>query len=75
MLYPSEADDLMAEIKDWITDKWTWLYVATQDVWAFFIIALYFSKYSNMRLGKGFAIILELKYEFHSIDDSFESGL
>uniref|UniRef100_A0A7M5V6T2 Uncharacterized protein n=1 Tax=Clytia hemisphaerica TaxID=252671 RepID=A0A7M5V6T2_9CNID len=52
VVFPSEADDLMADVKDWITDKWTWLYVGTQDVWAFFIIALYFSKYSNMRLGK-----------------------
>jgi len=50
--YPKASNDLMKEIKDWVTDKWTWLYVVTQDVWAIFIIALYFSKYSNLRLGK-----------------------
>ncbi|XP_066924907.1 glycine betaine transporter OpuD-like isoform X2 [Clytia hemisphaerica] len=52
VVFPEDAETIMADVKDWITDKWTWLYVATQDVWAFFIIALYFSKYSNMRLGK-----------------------
>lgn len=42
----------LTSVKSWVTEKWTWLYVGTQDVWALFIIALYFSKYSNMRLGK-----------------------
>ncbi|XP_057293165.1 glycine betaine transporter 1-like [Hydractinia symbiolongicarpus] len=42
----------LTEVKTWVTEKWTWLYVGTQDVWALFIIALYFSKYSNMKLGK-----------------------
>lgn len=52
VVYPSDAKDLMKDVKTWVTDKWTWLYVVTQDVWAVFIIALYFSKYSNLRLGK-----------------------
>lgn len=42
----------MKSLKNWVTEKWTWLYVGTQDVWAVFIIALYFSKYSNMKLGR-----------------------
>ncbi|XP_001640076.2 glycine betaine transporter 1 [Nematostella vectensis] len=36
----------------WVTDKWTWLYIGTQDVWAVFILVLFFSKYSNLKLGK-----------------------
>ncbi|KAJ7373553.1 hypothetical protein OS493_011155 [Desmophyllum pertusum] len=32
--------------------KCTWLYIGTQDVWALFIIVLYLSKYSKMKLGK-----------------------
>ena len=36
----------------WITEVFTWMYIGTQDVWAVFIIVLYFSKYGNMKLGK-----------------------
>ena len=28
------------------------MYIGTQDAWAVFIIALYFSKYGTMKLGK-----------------------
>eukprot|EP00112_Aurelia_sp_Birch-Aquarium-sp1_P010001 Seg21581.1 transcript_id=Seg21581.1/GoldUCD/mRNA.D3Y31 product="Glycine betaine transporter" protein_id=Seg21581.1/GoldUCD/D3Y31 len=37
--------------KDWITNTWTWFYIGTQDVWAVFVVILYFSKYSKMKLG------------------------
>ncbi|KAL9963052.1 hypothetical protein ACROYT_G032215 [Oculina patagonica] len=36
----------------WITEVFTWMYIGTQDVWAIFIIALYVSKYGNIKLGK-----------------------
>ena len=36
----------------WVTKTWTWLYIGTQDAWAVFIIVLYFSKYSKIKLGK-----------------------
>ena len=36
----------------WITETFTWMYIGTQDVWALFIIVLYFSKYGKMKLGK-----------------------
>ncbi|XP_066928343.1 probable glycine betaine transporter isoform X2 [Clytia hemisphaerica] len=52
VVYPDGANDFMKDVKTWVTEKWTWLYVVTQDVWAVFIIALYFSKYSNLKLGK-----------------------
>ena len=41
----------MNKWKDWITKTWTWFYIGTQDVWAVFIVVLYFSKYANVKLG------------------------
>ena len=38
--------------KSFIVDKFTWLYIGSQDLWAVFAIILYFSKYSNLKLGK-----------------------
>ena len=46
-----EANNNLRELRIWITEKWTWLYVGTQDVWAIFIFWLYFSKYGNIKLG------------------------
>ncbi len=37
---------------NWITRTWTWLYIGTQDVWFFFIIVVFVSKYGHMKLGK-----------------------
>lgn len=50
-----ESDAANAEMgrwKIWITKTFTWMYIGTQDIWAVIIIMLYFSKYSNMKLGK-----------------------
>ena len=33
-------------------DKFTWLYIGSQDLWAVFAIVLYFSKYADIKLGK-----------------------
>ena len=38
--------------KTFTVEKFTWLYVGSQDLWAIFAIILYFSKYSNIKLGK-----------------------
>lgn len=46
------ANDEMSLWKIWITEKFTWMYIGTQDIWAVIIIMLYFSKYSNMKLGR-----------------------
>ncbi|EDO48327.1 predicted protein [Nematostella vectensis] len=46
------AGDSMPKGKRWVTKVWTWLYIGTQDVWAVFIAALYFSKYGKLKLGK-----------------------
>ena len=36
----------------WITEVFTWMYIGTSDIWAVFMVVLYFSKYGNMKLGK-----------------------
>lgn len=46
------ANAEMSLWKIWITEKFTWMYIGTQDIWAVIIILLYFSKYSNMKLGR-----------------------
>lgn len=48
---PKAANEEMVKWRGWITLKCTWLYIGTQDVWALFIIVLYLSKYSKMKLG------------------------
>ena len=48
----STVSDKMGEVKRWITDKFTWLYIGTQDAWFLFILVVYFSKYGKMKLGK-----------------------
>ncbi|XP_065670241.1 trimethylamine transporter [Hydra vulgaris] len=49
---PIESYNEISKWKIWITHKWTWLYIGTRDVWALFIIVIYFSKYSSLKLGK-----------------------
>ena len=49
---PIPASEELSKWTKWVTQKWTWMYIGTQDVWAVFIIVVYFSKYSNMKLGK-----------------------
>ena len=46
------VSEYMAEGKSWITEKFTWLYIGTQDAWFLFIVVVYFSKYGKMRLGR-----------------------
>ena len=38
--------------KRYIVEKFTWLYIGSQDLWAVFAIILYFSKYADLKLGK-----------------------
>jgi choline-glycine betaine transporter len=42
----------MSKGKRWVTEKFTWLYILTQDAWFIFLIIVYCSKYGNMKLGK-----------------------
>ena len=52
IVQPEPAKTELSQWKLWITEKWTWLYIGTQNVWAVLIVLLYFSKYANMKLGK-----------------------
>lgn len=52
VVYTETASNSMKDAKRWITETFTWLYIGTQDVWFFFLVILYFSKYSKMKLGK-----------------------
>ena len=54
VLKAKAANEDMTEWRRWITLKFTWLYIGTQDAWALFIVVLYFSKYSKMKLGKSY---------------------
>ena len=52
IIQPKPANQEMSTWMLWVTKTWTWLYIGTQDAWAVFIIVVYFSKYSNIKLGK-----------------------
>ena len=40
------------EWKSYVAKNFTWVYIGSQDVWVVLIIILYFSKYSDIKLGK-----------------------
>lgn len=52
MVRPVESLELLKPWMPWITKTWTWLYMATQDIWFFVIAAAAFMKYGNIKLGK-----------------------
>ena len=48
-------DDTLAQAskwKSWVTQNFAWLYIGTQNVWAFFLLYLAFSKYGRLKLGR-----------------------
>ena len=52
IIYPESSLKQMSVWKDWITRTWTWFYIGTQNVWIVFVLVLYFSKYSKLKLGR-----------------------
>lgn len=42
----------MLKGKEWMIDKFTWLFIITQDAWFIFLVIIYFSKYGSMKLGR-----------------------
>ena len=52
LVWTDIAADRMPKWQAWVTATWTWLYIGTQDVWFAFIVVVYFSKYSKLKLGK-----------------------
>jgi len=51
MILPDDANAEFANWKTWVGNNFTWLYIGSQDAWAVFIIIVYLSKYSSIRLG------------------------
>jgi len=51
MVCPEIAHDEFSIWKSWVGLNFTWLYVGAQNGWILFVVYLYFSKYSNIRLG------------------------
>ena len=51
MILPDDANAEFADWKTWVGTNFTWLYIGSQDAWAVFIIIVYLSKYSNIKLG------------------------
>jgi magnesium-transporting ATPase (P-type) len=49
---PDGANHEMGKIKKWITATFTWFYIGAMNALIFFLIYLYFSKYSDLKLGK-----------------------
>ena len=48
---PAEAYKEWITWFQWIGDEWTWLYIASQNVWLGVIIYLMLTKYGNIKFG------------------------
>lgn len=44
------ANQEFARWKTWVASRFSWFYIGSQDVWIVFIIIVYFSKYSDIKL-------------------------
>ena len=51
MVMPEEASEEFAALKSWVGNNCSWLYICAADAWIIFMIIIYFSKYSNIKLG------------------------
>jgi choline-glycine betaine transporter len=49
---PDDTNTEWAKWQSWVSQNFTWLYIATQNIWAGFLIWLYFSRFGNLKLGK-----------------------
>jgi len=47
-----DAASDMSTAVEWITEKFTWFYIGSQNIWLVFLIYLAVSKYGNLKLGK-----------------------
>lgn len=67
-----DANENLKKLRLWITEKWTWLYVGTQDVWAIFIFWLYFSRFGNIKLGNlklnSFHYLMQFRHLFSKLN-------
>ena len=49
---PERTSGYMSKLKRWISDYFTWFYIGVENIWLVFLVIIYFSKYSNLKLGK-----------------------
>lgn len=52
MVRPGDSLEAMNSVKTWITSTSTWFYIGTKNIWVLFVLYLFFSKYSKIKLGK-----------------------
>jgi len=48
---PEVASDEFNSWKTWIGKNFTWLYIGSQDVWFFFVVYIFFSRFGYLKLG------------------------
>lgn len=46
------ANEKMSDTRNWITKTFTWFYIGSINILILFLLYLYFSKYSDLKLGK-----------------------
>lgn len=49
---PKQVLMWMSSAKSWISMTSTWFYIGSKNIWVVFVAIVYFSKYSNLKLGK-----------------------
>ena len=52
LVAPHDTLAQAAKWQSWVTQNFAWLYIGTQNVWAFFLLYVAFSKYGRLRLGR-----------------------
>ena len=52
MGFPVQSNLAMSTAKAWITEKFTWFYIGSVNLWFIFIVVVYFSKYGKMKIGR-----------------------
>lgn len=52
MIVPNDALYAMTTARSWITTTSTWFYMGTKNIWVLFVVYIFFSKYSKIKLGR-----------------------
>ena len=46
-----KVTERISPMSEWITDSFTWFYIATQNVWVIFVLAVWY-KFGHIKLAK-----------------------
>lgn len=49
---PGTSQKMLQELRESITDMFSWLYIGTQNVWVVFVIWISMSRFASLKLGK-----------------------